>query len=229
MNNETRTPRGHGFGADDVSAIRQFMKDLDWTQERLANESGLSLPTIKLFLTGKRKLSAAASDRVVGALQAGHVAKNASDGAMRSALPRLSPEAAERIRAKANASLSEHDLPAVQRLTFEQALQMPLHEVIDAVTNEIESSPLSLLWSLGQSVALEDRRAAITAQVTADPRVHIAGAKEWIRHVEKQRDDLKGELVEVRRELLAANEELLETYRRVVGLEKELAEERQRK
>ena len=105
-------------------------------------------------------------------------------------------------------------------LTFHQARQMPLADVIEMVTREFEDSQLNLLLSLRQTP--EEHADAIKAQVNADPRTLIAGAQVVIKQIQRERDDL-------RRELLEANKELLETYRRVAALEKELEQERQPK
>lgn len=111
----------------------------------------------------------------------------------------------------------DYPAPTPPRLTFEQARHMPLDDVIDAVTTEVSSGTLHLLMAISGNRAPEEMSAILAKQVKADPRVQIAGAKAWIAHVEKERDDS-------RRELLAAKEELLGAYRRIAALEKEVAQ-----
>lgn len=192
MTNETKTPRGHGYGSEpsDVNQIRRFMKEQGLTEAQLAKEAGISQQHLNRFLNKKVVLSAAASDRVIAVLMVHSDAKKAAE------TTGLSPEAAARIRAKAN--------------------------LIDTTAgNETHPSSFDLLLSLAppprDPVAYKQWKATRIEQLSAVEE--LGSAKTWITHVERQRDDLKRELLEAE---LKANQELIATYRRVVALEKQL-------
>jgi transcriptional regulator with XRE-family HTH domain len=107
-------------------------------------------------------------------------------------------------------------------LTFIEAETMPHDQVARIVANEIMSSNWFLLMYCGKSPTPEEHEEALAAQLRNDPRVKIASAKAWIARVEKQRDDLKRELQEAKEAQLKLSEELIEVYRQVLALEKEL-------
>ena len=180
-NKDERTNR-LGDLPDDAEWIRRCLRELEWTQQRGADESGISQPNFNAFLNGKRPLPRVASARLLEAIGRGFDAKRAADAV--SQKPRLTPEAAARIRSRANKVLGAEPDRAEDKtppLTFEQAKEMSAAEVISIVGREISTGPMNILLSLRQTD--EEREAAIEAQLLADPRVHIAGAKEWIRHV----------------------------------------------
>lgn len=58
-----------GVRSDDIAQVRRALDQLGWSQTRLAEETRLSQPMINAFLNGKRKLSVAATDRVLSALR----------------------------------------------------------------------------------------------------------------------------------------------------------------
>ena len=94
MNSEMgKTPRGRGLGflESDTVTVRRYVHDLGWTAQRLADKAGLSQQMISAFLNGKRKLSSAASDRVLAALQAGFLEKKATDELWQKAARDLDP------------------------------------------------------------------------------------------------------------------------------------------
>jgi transcriptional regulator with XRE-family HTH domain len=73
------------------SHIRRFMKDLGWTETRLAKEAKLSQSMVNAFLNGKRKLSAPASDRINAALEVGFRVKKQAAEAFKYAAPDIDP------------------------------------------------------------------------------------------------------------------------------------------
>ena len=134
---------------------------------------------------------------------------------------KLTPEEADRwdsyLREKSGSVTSKGEKPwpiptvVAPPITFDQAGRMPIEEVMDSVWNEYAASPIFFLYS--QTASPKERAAALVAYCDADPRVKFCMAHERIASLEEECDDL-------RRELLKANEELLEVYRRIAVLEK---------
>jgi predicted nucleotide-binding protein (sugar kinase/HSP70/actin superfamily) len=173
-----------GGKPDDARWVRRCLKELGQSQAWLAKEAGLSLIMVNSFLNGKKNLSPSASSRVMRAItDAQHE------------LPRLSPEAAARIRTKANKSLTEA-----------------------SDSSKKYSSNLELLAVLAGPPR---DPAAYRAWEAKQIEIHAAAeelpvAKGWIKEIERRNSDLNKQ-VETLEQIRANGEELVGLYRGVIS------------
>jgi transcriptional regulator with XRE-family HTH domain len=172
-----KTPRGLGLGAlkTDAGAIDGFMKKLGVTEAWLAEKTGLSQQYINRLRNGKQKnASPAATDRIIDALQCAWDAKEAADK------PRLTPEAAARIRQRAAELLGEIPDEVHEYYAF--------LDLRNAVDPDGLLSAREALISLGgpprDPVAYEAWKAKQIELHAAAKELPVA--KTWIRHQDKR-------------------------------------------
>jgi transcriptional regulator with XRE-family HTH domain len=160
--------------SDDAVRVRQCLNELGWSQARLADKVGLSLVMISAFLNGKKRLSPAASDRVMTEIAAGFDDKKAADK------PRISPEQAVSIRERATKLIDEIPEEVHQYQAF--------LDVRNAVDPFGEFSAREALISLGgpprDPVAYEAWKAKQLELHAAAKELPVA--KAWIAHQDKR-------------------------------------------
>jgi len=161
---------------DDAAWVRRCLKESGKSQAQLADKAGLSLVMVNAYLNEKRKLSLAASKRVLAALNLFSAEKDAADK------PRLSAEDAARIRQQADKLLEDYERPDE---VHEYYAFLDLRNAVD---------PDGLLSAHEALVALggPPREAvAYEAWKAKQIELHAAAkelpfAKAWIRHQDKR-------------------------------------------
>jgi hypothetical protein len=100
----------------DTARVRQSLSELGWPQSRLARESGLSLIMVNSFINGNRRLSFAASDRVLDAIRRGFDKKKADDEARKTIDRDVESKAMEKVFGDADGLKNLRALAAVGEL-----------------------------------------------------------------------------------------------------------------
>lgn len=199
MTKKKTAPKGElGEYSDDRVRVRQALDELGRPESWLAKEAGLSQQHLNRFLNGERKLSPAATDRVLAVILTAFDAKNAADKPKA-----LSPEAAERIRAKASHLLDTDSEDVVPSSNFDRLLMLK-----------------GLTGPPRDPAGYETWKTERVEQISASHELKLA--RTWITHLESQRKELWSELADLR-EIDAARKEIVDLYKaQVERLKKQL-------
>ncbi len=198
--------------ADDANAKRQVLrskrKAYGLSQKDLAELAGIDHTTISRFERGASDMSPAVHQQVLLVFEAMARMQQRIDQAADSR--KRHPDFDEKAGRAAKALGMADEMPPAdsdQLREWRKRMYPVFKKRVDVGSTEMEGGGTVGEYHLAVDRVIED----------------FSKRK---RELEEERDLLKSELQAAREELLAHKEELIETYRRVVALEKELAEER---
>ena len=199
-----------GAKPDDVTRVRQCLKELGRSQAWLAKEAGLSLIMVNSFLNGKKNLSSAAGDRIMLVINAAFSEKKVAG--LDEKVTDLEKDAADQV---------QHDYDAlvdVRKAIGSKNTVLSAREALISLAGPPRDPAAYEVWKARQ----------VELHEAAEELPH---AKEWIKHIEEQRDNLLKQIsglereVSLLKEIKSHSDEMISLYAGLVKrLKKQLSD-----